>query len=155
MTYIRHINRLFLLLFLFSAALLAGCRDERDLPENPGTETGEGYTVSIFTIDNSHYSIPAGTAKVDIALISPDGVTRSYEADYERGERESSFRMYIPSATPVEDGRYVMTLRVSGGTAIGGRLMVSFSGNNLTKTELSLPTYLLAVSYTHLTLPTT
>lgn len=143
MTYIRHINRLFLLLFLFSAALLSGCRDERDLPENPGTETGEGYTVSIFTIDNSHYSIPAGTAKVDIALISPDGVTRSYEADYERGERESSFRMYIPSATPVEDGRYVMTLRVSGGTAIGGRLMVSFSGNNLTKTELSLPTYLL------------
>ena len=38
--------------------MLAGCRDERDLPENPGTETGEEYTVSTFTIDNNLYSIP-------------------------------------------------------------------------------------------------
>ena len=123
--------------------LLGSCSDEPVPAPAPETEIGEGYVISSFNIDNGHYAIPEGVEKIEIALISTEGETLSYEAVYEPGEPSSRFRMYIPDSSPLADGRYVMTLRQTDGTGIGGRLLVSFASNSLVEVEMSLPAYLL------------
>ncbi len=141
---IKNITTFFMAIACMAGAMISGgCQEDHNLPDNPGDTPGDGYTISSFTIDNCHYAIPEETAKVEIALISSDGATRNYEADLVRGTDSSDFHMYIPSSSPLEDGRYVMTLRMPGGPGIGGRLMVNFADNHLTKTEISLPDYLL------------
>lgn len=139
----KKIQTIFAPILLGMTLLLGSCSDEPVPAPAPETEIGEGYVISSFNIDNGHYAIPEGVEKIEIALISTEGETLSYEAVYEPGEPSSRFRMYIPDSSPLADGRYVMTLRQTDGTGIGGRLLVSFASNSLVEVEMSLPAYLL------------
>lgn len=139
----KKIFHLFALALLGITPFLSSCSDEPTLGPDSSTEIGQGYVISSFNIDNGHYAIPAGTNNVEIALISQNGTTLNYTAEFQAGTTASRFRMYIPDSSPLADGRYVMTLRLPGGPGLGGRLLVHFADRNLVKVEISLPGYLL------------
>lgn len=128
----------------FAAIALASCSDEpKFISTDPSVDSAGKYAVSSFSIENRHYSIPAGTDSVNVALISSDGATLVYGAAVETGAEAARFHMYIPDHTPLADGRYVMTLATPEGAGIGGRLMADFADSRLKNVAFTLPAYML------------
>ena len=109
----KKIQTIFAPVLLGVTLLLGSCSDEPVPAPAPETEIGEGYVISSFNIDNGHYAIPEGVEKIEIALISTEGETLSYEAVYEPGEPS-----WCPSARPTAPASEVASWCLSPPTAL-------------------------------------
>lgn len=129
----------------FAGLLLCGCHDDVEFPADihpEMVESGDG-TITSFTLEDTHFTLPEETRSVMIALISRDGDTGCYNAEVEREAGKWRFHMNVPADGEITDGDYVLTLRSHDGRSIPGRLVARFENGLMSSVSIILPTYML------------
>ncbi|MDE7414222.1 MAG: hypothetical protein K2N05_10625 [Muribaculaceae bacterium] len=139
-----------LLLFTMTsvpAVMLTSCHDEPviDNPDNP--ENPDVRMIS-FSLPANHFSFAKESTPVIVSLISPDGLTQTFDAVVENIDDTLRFKMALPSGDSIADGKYIMTLRHGDGNSIPGRLSCLFEREALKSVNIILPTYMLPGSGT-------
>lgn len=125
--------------------IISGCNaDDVEIPSTrPEVTEEDSGKISSFTLQKGHFDFPDNTDAVSIALISPDGDTRCFNADVEHLREELRFHMTIPSPEEIADGSYIMTMRRHDGKNIPGRLSALFEDGMLASVKIIIPTYML------------
>lgn len=111
---------------------MAGCSDEPEIPSlDPEVEETETGTLTSFSIEAGHFTLPDDVKVLSVALIGENGVVHTYNASVEKNGDIIRFSMEIPQNDSIENGTYVMTLSRHPGIVVPGRLSVRFEDNRV------------------------
>ncbi|MDE6682099.1 MAG: hypothetical protein K2J87_01580, partial [Muribaculaceae bacterium] len=141
-TFLRYSSFLILISIISAPApLLTSCHDEPviDNPDNP--ENPDVRMIS-FSLPANHFSFAKENTPVIVSLISPDGLTQTFDAVVEKIDDTLRFKMALPSGDSIADGKYIMTLCHGDGNSIPGRLSCLFEREALKSVNIILPTYM-------------
>ncbi len=127
------------------ASVLSSCgNDDMEFPAiNPDLIEHDGHTVTLFSLQSSHFPIPESIDSVRVALIGQGGASECFGAGVERNNETIRFRMVIPAETSLPDGRYILTMRHPDGSSIPGRLSADFNAGMLSNVSIIIPKYML------------